>query len=97
MSILSLFLSPFLPPHVYRFEQSDKYCSKHTGTGEQLKAQARPITVLFQHLSRGNRCVTANITTGFYTEYLFICLFIYLFIVYLMKLSSVLNTRRRQL
>lgn len=74
MSILSLFFSPFLPPHVYRLEQSDKYRSKHSATGEQLKAEARPITVLFQHLPRGKRCVTANIPTGFYTEDLFISL-----------------------
>jgi hypothetical protein len=55
-------------------EQSDKYRSKHSGTGEQLKAETRPITVLFQHLSRGKRCVTANAPTGFYTEHLFIYL-----------------------
>jgi len=55
-------------------QQSDKYRSKHFGTGEQLKAEALPITVLFQHLSRGKRYVTANTPTGFYTEDLFICL-----------------------
>jgi hypothetical protein len=68
-------------------QHSDKYRSKHFGTGEQLNVEALPITVLFQHISRGKSCVTARAFTQK------ICLFI----VYLIKLPFVPNTRRRHL